>query len=114
VQINARYQLLGASSCSRWQPAFQGAGASTVHARKKFSGHKNVVFESETCDKPRKFWKDKGETRQIEQCNSIEANDDRGVCGIWLREMRDLGEVSHGPKVLGGFTSYAFLSLRGL
>jgi len=50
----------------------------------------------------------------MEQCNSIEANDDRGVCGIWLREMRDLGEVSHGPKVLGGFTSYAFLSLRGL
>ena len=55
VQMNARCQLLEASSCSRWQPAFQGTGASTVHARKKFSVHKNVVFESETCDKAKEI-----------------------------------------------------------
>lgn len=56
VQMNARRQLLEASSCSRWQPAFQGAGR--VHGtreRKKFSVHKNVVFESETCDKAKEI-----------------------------------------------------------
>ena len=62
---------LEASSCSRWQPAFQGAGASTVHASKKVRRSQNVVFESETCDKAKEILEGhKGETRQMEQWNN--------------------------------------------
>lgn len=61
---------------------------------KSSAAHETCVFESETCDKPRNFWKDKGERRQMEQWQSIGTNDDRGVFGIWLREMSDLRRVS--------------------
>lgn len=56
-----------------------------------------MVFESETCDKAKRFLE--GQMRDtangiMEQCKLIETNDDRGVLGIWLREMSDLRRVS--------------------
>jgi hypothetical protein len=87
--------------------------ASTVHVEKKFDTH-NVVFESETCGTADFLEGTKGETRQLDNSNSIGTNDDRGVVGIRLREMSDLGREGLWVSVLGGFASYAFLSLRGL
>jgi hypothetical protein len=53
-------------------------------------------------------WRDKGRNKAIGRGpRRTEAS-----FGFWLREMSDLGEGR--SKMLGGFASYAFLSLRGL
>jgi hypothetical protein len=86
--------------------------ASTVHVGKKFDTH-NVVFESETCGTAEFLEGTKGETRQLDNSNSIGTNDDTGVVGIWLREMSDLGREGLWVSVLGAICELCFFVTQG-
>lgn len=88
---------------------FQVPGRCASETRKKSPRLATCCFEKEhVVVRFEMSWRDKGRNKAIGRGpRRTEAS-----FGFWLREMSDLGEGR--SKMLGGFASYAFLSLRGL